>query len=249
MRNVYIDEALLDAAGLSDFPELYAYIHEREPKPIVDGIANQIIVEPQYLQDQVKDNDDKLNVQPIPQPIVPIEIAQVQIFQIPKSQLAPNVQIYNPADEYFYFYKLRNKVVYNIELYLSSHFMGFVLTNFIEELWPFSKHAFILGDDVGHKQNVMGCISEKGFYIGVSNGIVDQITSIKDNTHIAIAGVYYTDYEPLKRATNDVNGDGKINIVDDWHVNSIIDVIQSTIPFDTPIQNPFSLIHPITFYL
>jgi hypothetical protein len=27
----YIDEALLDAAGLSDFPELYAYIHEREP--------------------------------------------------------------------------------------------------------------------------------------------------------------------------------------------------------------------------
>ncbi|KAA6366915.1 MAG: hypothetical protein EZS28_037558 [Streblomastix strix] len=45
------DEALLDAAGLSEFPELYAYIHEREPKPIVDGIANQIIVGPQYLQD------------------------------------------------------------------------------------------------------------------------------------------------------------------------------------------------------
>ncbi|KAA6324701.1 MAG: hypothetical protein EZS28_054158, partial [Streblomastix strix] len=99
------DEALLDAAGLSDFPELYAYIHEREPKPIVDGIANQIIVGPQYLQDQVKDNDDKLNVQPIPQPIVPVETPQVQIFKIPKSQLAPNVQMYNPADEYFYFYK------------------------------------------------------------------------------------------------------------------------------------------------
>ncbi|KAA6357643.1 MAG: hypothetical protein EZS28_046831, partial [Streblomastix strix] len=118
MSNVYIDEALLDAAGLSEFPELYAYIHEREPKPIVDGIANQIIVGPQYLQEQVKDNDDKLNVQPIPQSIAPIEIPQVQIFKIPKSQLAPNVQMYNPADEYFYFYKLRNKVVYNIGLYL-----------------------------------------------------------------------------------------------------------------------------------
>ncbi|KAA6385746.1 MAG: hypothetical protein EZS28_018726, partial [Streblomastix strix] len=153
---VYIDEALLDAAGLSEFPELYAYIHEREPKRIVDGIANQIIVGPQYLQDQVKDIDDKLNVQPIPQPIVPIEISQVQIFKIPKSQLAANVQMYNPADEYFYFYKLRNKVVYNIGLYLSNDFMGFVLTNFLEELWPFSKHALILGDDVGHKQNVMG---------------------------------------------------------------------------------------------
>ncbi|KAA6371401.1 MAG: hypothetical protein EZS28_033072, partial [Streblomastix strix] len=227
MSNVYIDEALLDAAGLSEFPELYAYIHEREPKQIVDGIANQIITGPQYLQDQVKDNDDKLNVQPIPQPIVPVEIPQVQIFKIPKSQLAPNVQMYNPADEYFYFYKLRNKEVYNIGLYLSNDFMGFVFTNFLEELYPFSKHALVLGDDVGHKQNVMGYISEKGPYLGVSIGSVDQVTSIKGNTHIATAGVYYTDYEPLKRATNDVNGDGKINIVDDWHVNSIIDGMKS----------------------
>ncbi|KAA6356166.1 MAG: hypothetical protein EZS28_048306 [Streblomastix strix] len=212
MSNVYIDQALLDAAGLSEFPELYAYIHEREPKPIVDGTANQIIVGPQYLQDQVKDNDGKLNVQPIPQPIVPIEIPQVQIFKIPKSQLAPNVQMYNPADEQFYFYKLRNKVVYNIGLYLSNDFMGFVFTNFLEELYPFGKHALELGDDVGHKQNVMEYISEKGFYLGVSIGSVDQVTSIKGNTQIAIVGVYYTDYEPLKRANSDVNGDGKINM-------------------------------------
>ncbi|KAA6365311.1 MAG: hypothetical protein EZS28_039164 [Streblomastix strix] len=227
MSNVYIDEALLDAAGLSEFPELYAYIHESEPKQIDEEIANQIIIGLQQLQDQVKDNDDKLNVQPIPQQIVPIEIPQVQIFKIPKSQLAPNVQMYNPADEYFYFYKLRNKVVYNIGLYLSNDFMGFVFTNFLEELYTFSKHALVLGDDVGHKQNVMGYISEKGFYLGISIGSVDQVTSIKGNTHIAIAGVYYTDYEPLKRATNDVNGDGKINIVDDWHVSSIIDGMKS----------------------
>ncbi|KAA6320199.1 MAG: hypothetical protein EZS28_054716, partial [Streblomastix strix] len=64
-------------------------------------------------------------------------------------------------------------------------------------------------------------------YLGVSIGSVDQVTSIKGNTHVAIAGVYYTDYEPLKRATSDVNGDGKINIVDDWHVNSIIDGMKS----------------------
>ncbi|KAA6309565.1 MAG: hypothetical protein EZS28_056485, partial [Streblomastix strix] len=105
--------------------------------------------------------------------------------------------------------------------------MGFVFTNFLEELQQFSKHALVLGDDIGHKQNIMGYISEKGFYLGVSIGSVDQVTSIKGNTHIAIAGVYYTDYEHLKRATNDVNGDGKINIVDDWHVNSIIDGMKS----------------------
>ncbi|KAA6365119.1 MAG: hypothetical protein EZS28_039354, partial [Streblomastix strix] len=221
------DEALLDAAGLSEFQELYAYIHEREHKPIVDGIANQIIIGPQYLQDQMKDNDDKLNVQPIPQPIALIEIPQVQIFKISKSQLAPNVQMYNPADEYFYFHQLRHKVVYNIGLNLSNDFMGFVFTNFLEELLPFSKYALVLGDDVGHKQNVIGYINEKGFYLGASIGSVDQVTSIKGSTHIAIAGVQYTDYEPLKRATNDVNGDGKINIVDDFHVNSIIDGMKS----------------------
>ncbi|KAA6381852.1 MAG: hypothetical protein EZS28_022624, partial [Streblomastix strix] len=55
---------------------------------------------------------------------------------------------------------------------------------------------------------------------------VDQITPIKGNTHIAIAGVYYTDYEPLKRATSDASSNGKINIVDDWHVNSIIDEME-----------------------
>ncbi|KAA6384118.1 MAG: hypothetical protein EZS28_020353, partial [Streblomastix strix] len=179
MSSVYIDEALLDAEGLSEFPELFAYIHEREPKPIVNGIANQIIVGPQYLQDQVKNIDDKLKIQPITQPIVPIEIPQVQIFKIPMSQLAANVQMYNLADEYSYFYKLRNKVVYNIGLYLSVDFMGFVFTSFLEELWPFRKHVLILGDDVGHKQIVM-------------------------------------------RAINDVNGDEKINIIDDLHVISII---------------------------
>ncbi|KAA6398961.1 MAG: hypothetical protein EZS28_005514 [Streblomastix strix] len=86
----YIDEALLDAAGLTDFPELYAYIHEREPKPIIDGIANQITVGPQYLQDQVKDNDDKLQV-PIPQPIDPIPVPQVQIFSIPAGDVVSSV--------------------------------------------------------------------------------------------------------------------------------------------------------------
>jgi hypothetical protein len=42
----YIDEALFDAAGLTDFPELYAYIREREPKPITDPEGKQITTGP-----------------------------------------------------------------------------------------------------------------------------------------------------------------------------------------------------------
>ncbi|KAA6371007.1 MAG: hypothetical protein EZS28_033465, partial [Streblomastix strix] len=51
--------------------------------------------------------------------------------------------------------------------------------------------------------------------------------SIKGSTHIAMAGVYQTDYKPLKRAVSDVNGYGKINVVDNWHINSIFDGMKS----------------------
>ncbi|KAA6364744.1 MAG: hypothetical protein EZS28_039729 [Streblomastix strix] len=57
MSNVYIDERLLDAAGLSDFPELYAYIKERYPKPIGE-LPQPVSIGYQTLQQQVKNNDD-----------------------------------------------------------------------------------------------------------------------------------------------------------------------------------------------
>ncbi|KAA6357792.1 MAG: hypothetical protein EZS28_046681, partial [Streblomastix strix] len=61
---------------LQEFQELYAYIHELESKPIVDGIINQIIVRPQYFQDQLKENDVKLSVQPLlPITITPMPVA------------------------------------------------------------------------------------------------------------------------------------------------------------------------------
>ncbi|KAA6388372.1 MAG: hypothetical protein EZS28_016101 [Streblomastix strix] len=227
MSNVYIDEALLDSAGLSEFPELYAYIHELEPKPIIDRIYNQIIVGPQYLQDQVKENDDKLSVQPPPpEPKTPIPVA-AEVITVPLYTLTQPLLPYNINDGCAIFNKLRNNVVYNIGLYLREDLIGFVFTSFPEELWPFSKHALVLGDDGGYKQNIMGYICEKGFNIGSSIGSVDQIIPTRGNTNIAIAGVYCTDYEPLKREVSDVNDDGEINIIDDWYVNSTIDGMKS----------------------
>ncbi|KAA6364829.1 MAG: hypothetical protein EZS28_039644, partial [Streblomastix strix] len=57
MSNVYIDYRLLDAAGLSDFPELYAYIKERYLKPIGE-LPQPVPIGDQTLQYQVKNNDD-----------------------------------------------------------------------------------------------------------------------------------------------------------------------------------------------
>ncbi|KAA6375463.1 MAG: hypothetical protein EZS28_029011 [Streblomastix strix] len=47
----------INAAGLSDFPELYAYIKERYPKPIGE-LPQPVPIGDQTLQQQVKNNDD-----------------------------------------------------------------------------------------------------------------------------------------------------------------------------------------------
>ncbi|KAA6402483.1 MAG: hypothetical protein EZS28_001996 [Streblomastix strix] len=222
MSNKYIDEALHDAACLSEFQELYAYIHERESKLLVEGIANQIIVEPQFLQDYMKDNDDKLDVKPPPPtPMTPIS-AVAEVITIPLYAL-----LHNPFFHIISMMEGLNSLNQEIKQYvILDCILGRVL-------W---------GDDGDHKQNIIGQISEKGFYIGSSIGSVDQITSIKGNTHIAVAGVYYTDYELLKRTVSDVNGDGKINIVDDQYVNSIIDGMKSMLWVQDIVQKQREMI-------
>ncbi|KAA6384300.1 MAG: hypothetical protein EZS28_020173 [Streblomastix strix] len=56
--SVYLDEALLEAAGLLEFPEYYVYIIERDQEPVPP--IQRIPIEKQTLQKQVKDNDDIL---------------------------------------------------------------------------------------------------------------------------------------------------------------------------------------------
>ncbi|KAA6404163.1 MAG: hypothetical protein EZS28_000300 [Streblomastix strix] len=57
MSNVYFDERLLDATGLSDFSELYVYIKERYPKQLVQRLQLVLIGDKTMLQ-QVKYNVD-----------------------------------------------------------------------------------------------------------------------------------------------------------------------------------------------
>ncbi|KAA6358484.1 MAG: hypothetical protein EZS28_045989, partial [Streblomastix strix] len=58
-KGVYIGEALLVAAGLMDFPELYAYIKERDPKPPIET-APPVPAGEQTLQEQMKINAEIL---------------------------------------------------------------------------------------------------------------------------------------------------------------------------------------------
>ncbi|KAA6347293.1 MAG: hypothetical protein EZS28_052039, partial [Streblomastix strix] len=86
MSKVYIDERLLDAAGLSDFPELYAYIKERYPKPIGE-LPQPVPIGDQTLQQQVKNNDDIIYASnEVFEPPVPNAITKLDL----RSQLERN---------------------------------------------------------------------------------------------------------------------------------------------------------------
>ncbi|KAA6385872.1 MAG: hypothetical protein EZS28_018601 [Streblomastix strix] len=125
-----------DVVGITlKFPELYAYILLRESKPIVDGLANQIIIGHQYLQDQVKDNDNKFIVQPTSSESItpPVPVA-AELITIPLTRITQPLLRYNINEGGINFYKLRNKVIFNIGQYLIEDFMGFVFSNFPEEL-------------------------------------------------------------------------------------------------------------------
>ncbi|KAA6373917.1 MAG: hypothetical protein EZS28_030559 [Streblomastix strix] len=99
MSNVYIDERLLDAAGLSDFPELQAYVKERYPKPI-GGLPQPVPIGDQTLQQQVKNNDDIIYSSneelepPVPKAITKLDLSS-QLEQ--QSFQPPAVQIHNQS--------------------------------------------------------------------------------------------------------------------------------------------------------
>ncbi|KAA6383140.1 MAG: hypothetical protein EZS28_021334 [Streblomastix strix] len=153
-------QAQLNAAGLSEFQELCVYIHERKPKPIVDGLFNQIVVGSQYLQDLVKNNDDELIVQSMPpEPITPPIRIAANLIIIPFARLIQPLLPSNINDGGNKFQKLRKNVVYNIGLYFTDDFMRFMFASFSEELRSLSKHAQMLKDDGGRNQNITGYIS------------------------------------------------------------------------------------------
>ncbi|KAA6402943.1 MAG: hypothetical protein EZS28_001536 [Streblomastix strix] len=75
---LFIDEKLLETAGLTDFPELYAYFKELEPKSSEEQPQSVPIVE-QTLQDQVKQNAAIINDEENEFVLLPIENIQPKV--------------------------------------------------------------------------------------------------------------------------------------------------------------------------
>ncbi|KAA6353360.1 MAG: hypothetical protein EZS28_051113, partial [Streblomastix strix] len=205
---VYIDEALLDAAGLMDFPELYAYIRERDSQPPVET-APPVPVGEQTLQEQVKINADILeNTNEVfvpPEPNLPVKIDYGQ-------QIVNKPFIFNEMQPTLIVYG--DRVTLNCFVTIKQQFKGYIFNSYPQEAQPKDniKIITVICNNFSNNINLFCYINENGPYV-----YAEDDREIAANTSIVISTTYYKQFEALKQINYDSNNDGKVDIMDVWN--------------------------------
>ncbi|KAA6382664.1 MAG: hypothetical protein EZS28_021809 [Streblomastix strix] len=213
MLNVYIDERLLDAAGLTDFPELYSYIKDRYCKRL-EQLPQPVPIGDQTLQQQVKYNDDIFNSSRdsndefVPQ--VPNAITKLDL----SSQLERNSFLASSGSD-------PTLIVYGDRITLTASYAttgvfpnGYLFKSYPQEARPKQGDQVIalVGTDAFNTYNIFCYIDQGGPFI-ISN------RWLPSNTALVLNITYYKNYESSKKINYDSNNDGKIDIMDTWNVN------------------------------
>ncbi|KAA6372452.1 MAG: hypothetical protein EZS28_032021 [Streblomastix strix] len=207
--NIYLDEALLDAAGLSDFPEIYAYIRKRYQEPIPP--AERVPIGEQTLQKQVKDNDDilfstnEVFVPPVSNAPTKLDLSQ----QLERSSFLassgsdPQLIVYGDC--------VTLTATYETTGLLTN---GYLFKSYLEEARPKAgdKVIALVGTDTTNKNSIFCYIDQNGPFI-------ISTSQIPSKTALVINVTYFKKYESSKIINYDANNDGIINIMDTWHVN------------------------------
>ncbi|KAA6387919.1 MAG: hypothetical protein EZS28_016556 [Streblomastix strix] len=207
--SVYIDEGLLEAAGLLEFPEYYAYILERDQEPVPP--AGRVPIGEQTLQKQVKDNDDILNstnevfVPPVQNAAQKLDLSsQLQrVNHLASSGSDPQLIVYG------------DRVTLTVSYATTGYFTGgYLFTSYPEQARPKAgdKVIALVGTDAPNVYVIFCYIDENGPII-----ICDS--QIPSDTALVINITQYKKYEASKKINNDSNNDGKVDITDTWHVN------------------------------
>ncbi|KAA6376054.1 MAG: hypothetical protein EZS28_028418, partial [Streblomastix strix] len=207
--NVYLDEALLNAAGLSDFPELYVYIRERYQEPVPP--AQRVPIGEETLQKQVKDNDDIL-------------FSSNEVFVPPLSNAPTKLDLISQLERSS-FIALSGLdpqlIVYGDRVTLTASYetTGLFLNGYLFKSYPVEARpkagdkVIALVGTVTTNKNIIFC------YIDQNGPFIISTSQIPSKTALVINVTYYKKYESSKIINYDANNDGIINILDTWHVN------------------------------
>ncbi|KAA6372756.1 MAG: hypothetical protein EZS28_031717 [Streblomastix strix] len=199
---------LLDTAGLMDFPELYAYIRERDSQPPVETELPVPIGE-QTLLEQVKiiaDIFENTNDVFIPsEPNMPIKIDYGQ-------QIVNNPFVFNEMQ--FILIVYGERVTLNCFVTIKQQFNGYIFNSYPQDAQPMDSVQIItvICNKFCNNINLFCYIDEKSPYI-----YAEDDREIAANTSIEISTTYYKQFEALKQINYDSNNDGKVYIMDVWN--------------------------------
>ncbi|KAA6390510.1 MAG: hypothetical protein EZS28_013962 [Streblomastix strix] len=208
--SVYLDEALLQAAGLLEFPEYYVYIIERDQEPVPP--AQRIPIGQQILLKQVKDNDDILfstNEEFVP----PVSNAPTKLDL--SSQLERSSFLASSGSD-------PQLIVYGDHVTLTASYEttglfpnGYLFKSYPEFARPKEgeKVIALVGTNLTNKNSIFCYIDQNGPFI-------ISTSQIPSKTGLFISITYYKKFEQSKIINYDANNDGIVNIMDTWHVNS-----------------------------
>ncbi|KAA6399534.1 MAG: hypothetical protein EZS28_004936 [Streblomastix strix] len=192
MSNVYIDERLLNAAGLSDFPELYAYIKERYLKPIGE-LLQHVPIGDQTLQQQEKNNDD-------------IIYASNEVFEPPVLNVITKLDLSSQLERQSFLASSGSDpqlIVYGDRITLTASYATTGLFPSRGQLGgQFSGYLF------------------KSYPQEARPKAGDQVIALV-GTDASNTAQYYIlqNYESSKKKNYDDNSDRKIDILDTWNAN------------------------------
>ncbi|KAA6370436.1 MAG: hypothetical protein EZS28_034037 [Streblomastix strix] len=208
--SVYLDEALLEAAGLLEIPEYYAYIIERYQEPVLP--AERVPIGEQTLQKQVKDNDDIL-------------FSTNEEFVLPISNAIQKLDLSSQLERSSFLASSGSDpqlIVYGDRVTLTASYesTGLFPGGYLQKSYPefvrskaSDKVIALVGTGTTNKNSIFCYIDSNGPFIISTSQILSK-------TGLFINVTYYKKYEQSKKINYDANNDGIVNIKYAWHVNS-----------------------------
>ncbi|KAA6401011.1 MAG: hypothetical protein EZS28_003462 [Streblomastix strix] len=213
---IYNDERLLDAAGLSDFSELYAYIKERYPKPL-EQQPPPVPKGEQTLQILVKKSEVIINnlnevfEPPVPNAITKLDLSSYQERQSCKASNGSDPQL----------------IVYGDRITLTALYAtmglfpgGGQLSGYLFK----SYHSGARTKAGDYEIALDGTQAPKTYiyifcYINQNRPYIGSSRQLPSNTAHLLNIAYYKQYESSKKINCDANNKRKMDIMDTCNVN------------------------------
>ncbi|KAA6398108.1 MAG: hypothetical protein EZS28_006370 [Streblomastix strix] len=208
-----------DAAGLSYFLELYAYIKERYPK-LLGQQPQPVPIGDQSLQQQVKNDDDI---------IYGSGDGSNEEFKPPMLNAITKLDLNSQLERQSFLASSGSDpqlIVFGDRITLTASYATTCLfpgnsksDGYLFKSYPFEARPKLDDQIIELVETDVPNTYNKFCYIDQNETYNVSSRWLPSNTALVLNITYYNQYELLKKINYDVNNDGKIDIMESWNVN------------------------------